>query len=324
MPSNYSIKPISNATTFAEKAEKHIGVFGSEKWLSVYGSAIQLFGIFQSEEKLIGGFYFLKTKKAGVSFLKLPPYTPNCGLFFESNHQNKSAQNNFKKELMNLMCDFIESHKSQLVVLAVPSTITDLQPFIWNNYKVIPNYTYRIDLNNPLESIVSNFDAKHRNAIQKAIKENSEVGFNQIKNEDLFHYFKQHLLDVGANVYENELKNIFLKFADEKNSFSVTAKKNNEVLGQVFCIYDFNTCYYLFGAVNKKSGIQGINNLLVLKCIEKAKELNCTIFDFEGSMLKGVEKFFRGFGGDLIPYFTINKATLPIELALKFKKRSIF
>ena len=324
MASDYSIKPISSTAAFAEKAEKHIGVFGSEKWVSIYGSSIQLFGIYQSEEKLIGGFYFLKTKKAGVSFLKLPPYTPNCGLFFESNHQNKSAQNNFTKELMNLVCDFIESHKSQLVVLAVPSSINDLQPFIWNNYKVIPNYTYQIDLTNNLDSIVSNFDAKHRNAIQKAIKENIEVGFNQIKNEDLFDYFKQHLLDVGANVYENELKNIFLKFADEKNSFSFTAKKNNEVLGQVFCIYDFNTCYYLFGAVNKQSGIQGINNLLVLKSIEKAKELNCNLFDFEGSMLKGVEKFFRGFGGDLIPYFTINKATLPIELALKFKKRSIF
>jgi hypothetical protein len=41
-------------------------------------------------------------------------------------------------------------------------------------------------------------------------------------------------------------------------------------------------------------------------------------------MLKGVEKFFRSFGPELVPYFTINKASLPLEILLKFKKRELF
>jgi len=64
--------------------------------------------------------------------------------------------------------------------------------------------------------------------------------------------------------------------------------------------------------------------LLVQKSIEKAKQLGCQIFDFEGSMLKGVEIFFRNFGGKMEPYYTINKASLPIEMLLKFKKRELF
>jgi hypothetical protein len=40
-----------------------------------------------------------------------------------------------------------------LTVLAFPFFHTDLQPFIWSNFKVIPNYTYRIDLRQSLESI---------------------------------------------------------------------------------------------------------------------------------------------------------------------------
>ena len=115
-----------------------------------------------------------------------------------------------------------------------------------------------------------------------------------------------------------------LKFANDSNSFCFSASKNNELLGMVFCIYDHRACYYLLGGVNKKAGIQGINNLLVQKSIEKAKELNCEVFDFEGSMLKGVEKFFRSFGPELFPYFTVNKASLPLELLLKFKKRELF
>ena len=89
-------------------------------------------------------------------------------------------------------------------------------------------------------------------------------------------------------------------------------------------MFDTNTCYYLLGGVNKQSGVQGVNNLLVQKSIEKAKDLGCKTFDFEGSMLKGVEKFFRSFGPELVPYFTVNKASLPLEILLKFKKRELF
>jgi len=41
-------------------------------------------------------------------------------------------------------------------------------------------------------------------------------------------------------------------------------------------------------------------------------------------MLPEVERFFRGFGGDLVPYFTVNKAWLPLEFMLKLLKREQF
>lgn len=318
------LKPLNNLDQFAEKAEPVIGVFGSKKWLSVYGDKLELIGIYKDEHQLIGGFYFLKTKKYGFNFVKLPPYTPHCGLFFVSESTNKSSSNNFSKEVMNDICSYFTEQKSSLTILAFPSAIIDLQPFIWDKYKVIPNYTYRINLNNTIESIKGNFDTKNRNVINKAIKEEVAVSVNTMKQEDLYKFFKSSLKSAGANVYEEELRNIFLNFSDATNSFAMIAEKAGEFFGAVFCIYDKNTCYYLLGGVNKNSGIQGINNLLIQKSIEKAKDLGCTTFDFEGSMLKGVEKFFRGFGPELIPYYTVNKASLPLEILLKYKKREIF
>jgi hypothetical protein len=38
------------------------------------------------------------------------------------------------------------------------------------------------------------------------------------------------------------------------------------------------------------------------------------IFDFEGSMHEQIEKFYRGFGGELVPYYSIYKANLPTSL----------
>ncbi|MBI3520544.1 MAG: GNAT family N-acetyltransferase [Bacteroidetes bacterium] len=318
------LKRMDNLDVFCEKAEPSIGVFASKKWLSVYGDALTLIGIYKDEHQLIGGFYFLNTKKYGFTFLKLPPYTPHCGLFFISDSKNHSSINNFSKEIMNDVCDFFTAQKSALTVLAFPSAIIDFQPFIWNKYKVIPNYTYRINLERTLEDIRSNFDSKNRNVINKAIKEEVFVTENTLSKEELYHFFINSLNTTDANIYETELKNIFHKFSDETNSFSVSAYKGKELLGNVFCIFDKNTCYYLLGGVDKTSGVQGVNNLLVQKSIEKAQSLGCKTFDFEGSMLKGVEKFFRSFGPELVPYFTVNKASLPLELLLKFKKRELF
>jgi hypothetical protein len=318
------LKQIDSLDVFCEKAEPVIGVFAGKKWLSVYGKALTLIGIYKDEHQLIGGFYFLNTKKYGFTFLKLPPYTPHCGLFFTSDSKNNASVNNFSKEIMNEVCDFFTAQKSALTVLAFPSAIIDFQPFIWNKYKVIPNYTYRIDLQRTMEDIKSNFDSKNRNVINKAIKEEVMVTENALAKEELFQFFINSLNTTDANVYEEELKNIFTVFSDESNSFSVVAKKEDTLLGVVFCVFDKNTCYYLLGGVNKKSGLQGVNNLLVQKSIEKAQSLGCSTFDFEGSMLKGVEKFFRSFGPELVPYFTVNKASLPLEILLKFKKRELF
>ncbi len=318
------LKRIDNLDVFCEKAEPSIGVFGSKKWLSIYENTLTLIGIYKDEHQLIGGFYFLNTKKYGFTFIKLPPYTPHCGLFFLSDSKNNSSVNNFSKEVMNEVCTYFSDQKSALTVLAFPSNIIDFQPFIWSKYKVIPNYTYRINLDKSLEYIKSNFDSKNRNVINKAIKEEVTVTENSLPKENLFQFFVDSLNTTDANIYKEELKNVFLKFSDTTNSFSMVAHKNKELLGTVFCVFDKNTCYYLLGGVNKKSGVQGVNNILVQKCIEKAKELGCKTFDFEGSMLKGVEKFFRSFGPELVPYFTVNKASLPLEILLKFKKRELF
>ncbi len=318
------LKPIKNKEEFAAKAEAALGVFGSSSWLGVYGDALTLVGIYKDERQLIGGFYYLNTRRYGFSFIKLPPYTPHCGLFFISESVSRASANNFSKEVMNAVCDFFTQQKSTLTILAFPWAIIDLQPFVWGKYKVVPNYTYHINLGQTTEEIKSNFDPKNRNAIAKAVKEGVTVQESTLAKEQLFAFFDSTLKAANANVYEKELHHIFHHFARTSNSFSMEAYQNGNLLGVVFCVYDARSCYYLLGGVNKGSGIAGVNNLLVQHSIEKAQQLGCSIFDFEGSMLKGVEKFFRGFGPQLVPYYTVNKGNFLLELLLKFKKRELF
>jgi len=52
--------------------------------------------------------------------------------------------------------------------------------------------------------------------------------------------------------------------------------------------------------------------------------LGIKYFDFEDSMIRQIERYFRGFGGKLTLYYRINKAKLPLEILLKFYRRELF
>ena len=84
---------------YSSLAVQHIGVLGSKEWLSVYDN-ITCIGIFANETRLIGGFYYMKTKKLGLDFVKTPPYSPHSGLFFVNESKNQSSRNNTTKEIM--------------------------------------------------------------------------------------------------------------------------------------------------------------------------------------------------------------------------------
>nr|HPR68216.1 methicillin resistance protein [Kiritimatiellia bacterium] len=64
--------------------------------------------------------------------------------------------------------------------------------------------------------------------------------------------------------------------------------------------------------------------LAVWEAIRHAKEAGLETFDFEGSVIPPIERFFRGFGGRLTPYYTVNKGWRPLETAMKFLRRGFF
>jgi hypothetical protein len=91
-----------------------------------------------------------------------------------------------------------------------------------------------------------------------------------------------------------------------------------------FCIYHQNRSYYILGGYDQSNKHIGAGAAAVDACIKHSINLSIKHFDFEGSMIQNVEKYFRGFGGDMVPFYTINKAPLLLEMCLKFIKRSTF
>jgi hypothetical protein len=121
-----------------------------------------------------------------------------------------------------------------------------------------------------------------------------------------------------------QLDRIFFTFARPSNSFAHLAWYREQPVAASFCVHDREAAYYLLGGYDQRNPHASAGALCVWQAIMRAKEIGLRTFDFEGSMIPSVEKYFRGFGGTLMPYFTLNRAWLLLEMALKFYRRAKF
>lgn len=72
----------------------------------------------------------------------------------------------------------------------------------------------------------------------------------------------------------------------------------------IYIIWDRNSAYYLMGGSDPKLRNSGAFSLCMWEAIKFAATVSSR-FDFEGSMLEPIERFFRHFGARQVPYFNV-------------------
>jgi hypothetical protein len=306
------------------KLSERIGhVFSRLEWYGCFGPEIMLCGIFSDNQELIGGFAFSRKTVMGFPFFGNPPFTPSIGLFYHNPAENAAKRLGNDKEVLDAVARFFRNYRFPIQRYCLPPDIIDMQPFYWNGFKVIPHLTYRIGLQVPENTLYSNISAKLRNNIKKAA--NDGISTRQIsayagaESLILNTYIRN---DTGIN--PEHILNIIYKFANPQNSFAFGAYKNDILIAVSFFLHDDRTVYYMFGGYSEEFKHEGAGASTLWDAIRYAKALGLTTFDFEGSMIPRIEKYFRSFGGEIRNYFTLNRAPLIVEMALKLFKRSIF
>ena len=76
------------------------------------------------------------------------------------------------------------------------------------------------------------------------------------------------------------------------------------VIAANFLVYDDNTVYYLMGGIDPAAkdmgGMDMVQHYSILFALQSGK-----VFDFEGSMVESIEKYFRSFGAIQVPYLQV-------------------
>jgi hypothetical protein len=308
---------------YRNMAFTHGSVFNDPEWISVYGDKLHLYGIFDNDEKLMGSFYIFRSSLFGVPFYTTPPHTPSIGLFYSNPAKNSSNRLGVDKEVMATVSAFFKQNRFAVQRYSLPVGITDMQPFIWDKFKVVPYFTYWIDLKNSEDELQNRISPKLRNNIKKALSDGISV--RQVTDYKVIEpILTETFCRQKIALDEPRIRRILYDFATPGNSFAFVAMQEDKPVSMAFCLFDREKAYYLFGGVSEGQKHEGAGALVLWKCIKHAKKAGLSCFDLEGSMIKGVEKFFRGFGGEQKSYFTVNRAPLVLELLLKFIKREIF
>jgi lipid II:glycine glycyltransferase (peptidoglycan interpeptide bridge formation enzyme) len=308
---------------FNELALLYGSIFYTTEWTKLFGDNITAYGIYNDNDELIGGFNLYKINKYGLSIYKDPAYAPTTGPFLKTTTQNPASLMTSWKETLSLIANFLDNLNYSVISISIDRNIIDMQHFIWNKFKVSPRYTYIIDLNQSIEQISINLSKKNRHCIKKALNEGliaeKITDMSIVKGLVLKTFARQK-----TKINELSLDRLLFEFANSDNSYAFVTFNNSMPIATTFFVYDKYTTYAILGGYDHENKHYSANTISDWEGLKYAKNLGLKYFDFEGSMIPQVEKYMRGFGGQLTPYYRLSKAILPLEILLKFINRELF
>jgi hypothetical protein len=87
------------------------------------------------------------------------------------------------------------------------------------------------------------------------------------------------------------------------------------VRAAVWVVWDSHAAHYLLVGADPNLRTSGASSLLLWEAIMRARAVT-DAFDFHGSMLQSVERFFRAFGGRQTPYLNVTRTNPAVRVAL--------
>jgi len=191
-------------------------------------------------------------------------------------------------------------------------------PLRWHGFAQTTRYTWRFPRIDDLEGILSSARENIRREIRKAEKRGITVEDGSLEAfQDAHLRTAAHQAIAGAERYLPALRRIDAA-ASERSARRILLARDAD--GQThaggYFVRDDRWVYYLAGASDPQLRTSGAASLLLWQGIAFAAEEGLG-FDFEGSIIRGVERFFRAFAGVPTPYSVVRKTP---SRALRFGK----
>ena len=246
--------------------------------------------------------------KLGAKMFLQPPFTQQLGLIAKGGNQE-------------ILLDFINSIPSDFKLLHLKgnekSAIANHE-----NFNIIRRTNLLLPLNVDYEEI----KARYSKSLRKRIRKNE--GYYEIEESediDLVVSFYQNEMSekVGLNSEQYGTARKLFRYLINCNLGKIyIAKYDGDVQGALFVIHFQNRIINLFGTSNRKGKENFAMHLILNQIIEQHSNTE-TIFDFEGSDLSGVNKFYQSFGAQQVDYPEYYKEQLPLWYKVVKKIKSL-
>jgi hypothetical protein len=176
-------------------------------------------------------------------------------------------------------------------------------PLAWHGFSQTAHYTWRLEDVSDEDATFAGLQNSTRRQVAKA--RSSGLAVAQGSVDDLVALQRQTFgrqEAAGTGPPEPLVRRIAAAVAAHDAGEIVVARDDaGRVHSASMFVYDERTTWYLLGASDTELRASGSASLLMWEGIRRAGARG-TAFDFEGSMLRHLERFVRNFGGEPIPY----------------------
>jgi len=290
------------------KVEPSIPIFLQPWWLDcVCGESNWDVGLVYKGDSIAAAMPYYAIKKYGLIKIAQPQLTQHLGPWIRPSKAKYSKALGQEKDLLQSLVDelpaFITFHQSWHF------SLTNWLPLYWKGFSQTTKYTYRIpDLTN-LDVVLSDTLANIKTDIKKA---NNKYELTVHDDLPFSEFFELNKLTFSRQSKEVPYKESFVEnlitcaVKKEQAKWFIAQDNSGKNHAGVLIVWDENSAYYLMGGGDPELRNSGATSL----CMWEAIKFSSTVtkgFDFEGSMIEPVERFFRSFGGIQTPYFSISK-----------------
>lgn len=179
----------------------------------------------------------------------------------------------------------------------------------WAGLQQTVRYTHIINDTSDIAEVFSNFQDNVRGHIRKAEK---NLIVNEVQNvATLFELLKSNYASKGESLPIDRAYVDGIWKAVQHNGWGTVLEARGDdghVHAAVLLVWDNECCYYLMSAIDPDNKERGAKAILIWEGVKIASSKGLA-FDFEGSMVPDIQRFFNSFGGELTPYYQFEKTS---------------
>jgi GNAT acetyltransferase-like protein len=248
-------------------------------------------------------------RKGPFRYAFQPHLTQFGGIIFGPQEEARHRQHHFLKTATRHALAALPRDLFALEVNLHPS-VQYFLPFYWEKFDVQPRFTYWLPVENDFDKMAVNFSSSVTNHLKKARKNGLTVEEDG-SPENLVAIARREKI---FNLAEAATFHRVWQAAEKQGeALLLTAKTaSGEVVSVAAFIRDKNKMVFYAIAQDRRHKTSGANALLICEAIRQCCEHgDIRYFDFEGSMLEGVEQYLRSFNPEAKVYLNVKRIKYP-------------
>lgn len=246
---------------------------------------------------------FVRRRRLGVIALTQPLLTPHLGPWLRPIEGKPGTRLAREHELLDCLAGRLPGH--DVFHQNFHKSMTNWLPFSWRGFQQTTYYTYVLDDLDDLDAIWAGFRENVRRQIRKAQKAVAVRVSDDVEQFLRLNRMTFERQDMAVPYSAKLIHRLDAACAARGcRTILIGEDETGRQHAALYLIWDSDSAYYLMGGADPALRSSGAMSLLMWEAIKRASKVS-RAFDFEGSMIEPIERFFRAFGPKQVPYMHV-------------------